>query len=83
MDRKDQEELTPSARSTEELARRFSRLMMSKSVQISSTIEFNSDSETESASKTNLGSFHDKPDSFPMGLWNSASIHQKINSSLL
>jgi hypothetical protein len=82
-DRKDQEDLILSARSTEELAKRFSRLAMSESVQVSSTIEFNSDSETESTSETNPGFFHDKPGSFPMGLRNSASIHQEINSSLL
>jgi hypothetical protein len=72
-DRKDHEDLTLLARSIEELAGRFSRL----------TIEFNSDSETEAALKTNLGSFHDKLGSFLMGLQNLASIHQKINSSLL
>jgi hypothetical protein len=74
-DRKDKEDLTLSARSTEELAGRFSRLAMSESVQVSPTIEFNSDFETESTSETNLGSFHDKPGSFSIGLQNSASIH--------
>jgi hypothetical protein len=82
-DRKDQEDLTLSTRSTEELVGRFSRLAMSESVQVSPTIEFNLDSETESTSETNLGSYHDKPGSFPMDLRNSASIHQEINSSLL
>jgi hypothetical protein len=67
-DRKDLEDLTLSARSIEELTERFSRLMMSKSVQVSPTIEFNLDSKTESASETNPGCFHDKPSSFPMGL---------------
>jgi hypothetical protein len=82
-DRKDQEDLILSARSTEELVERFLRLAMSESLQVSPTIEFNSNSETESTSETNLGFFHDKPGSFPMGLRNSASIHQEINSSLL
>jgi hypothetical protein len=56
---------------------------MSESIQVLSTIEFNSNSETESASKTNLGSFHGKPSSFLMRLWNTTSIHQEINLSLL
>jgi hypothetical protein len=56
---------------------------MSESAQVSLKIEFNSDSETESTSKTNLGSFHDKLGSFSIGLRNSASIHQEMNSSLL
>jgi hypothetical protein len=55
-----------SARSTEELTRELSCLAMSESIQVSPTIEFNSDSRTESTSKTNLGSFHGKPGSFSM-----------------
>jgi hypothetical protein len=56
---------------------------MSESIQVLPTIEFKSDSGTGSASETNSGSFHGKPGSFPMGLRNTASIHQEINSSLL
>jgi hypothetical protein len=82
-DREDQEDLTLSARLTEELAGGFLHLTMSESIQASSTIEFNSDYRTESTSKTNPGSFHGKSGSFPMGLRNTASIHQEINSSLL
>jgi hypothetical protein len=67
-DRKDREDLTLLMRSTEELTGRFLRLAMTESVQVSPMIEFNSDSETESASETNLISFHDKPSFFPMGL---------------
>jgi hypothetical protein len=37
----------------------------------------------KSALETNPGSFYGKPDSFPMGLQNTVSIHQEINSSLL
>jgi hypothetical protein len=57
--------------------------MMSESIQVLPTIEFSSDSGTESASKTNPGSFHGESGSFSMGLWNTSSIHQEINSSLL
>jgi hypothetical protein len=64
---KDQEDLTLSARSTEELTGRFSHLVMSESVQVSPMTRFNSDSKTESTSETNLGSFHDKPGSFSHG----------------
>jgi hypothetical protein len=56
---------------------------MSKSTQASLMIEFNSDSGSKSVLDSNLGSFHDKPGSFSMGLWNAASIHQGINSSFL
>ena len=82
-DREDQEDLALSTRSTKELARRLSRLMMSESTPVSPTIEFNSDSRTEPASEANPGSFHSNPGSFPMGLRNTASIHQKISSGLL
>jgi hypothetical protein len=59
-DQEDQEDLTLSARSTEELAGRFSCLAVSESIQVSPTIEFNSDSGTELASETHPGSFHGK-----------------------
>jgi len=75
-DRDDQEDLALSTRSTKELAGRLSRLMMSESTPVSPTIEFNSDSRTEPTSEAN-------PGSFPMGLLNTASIHQKISSGLL
>jgi hypothetical protein len=82
-DQENQKDFTLSVRSTEELTERFSCLAMSESIQVSLTIEFNSDSGTKSASETNLGSFHGKLGSFPMGLQNIASIHQEINSCLL
>jgi hypothetical protein len=82
-DQENQEDLTLSIRSIKELIRRLSRLTISESIQVLPTIEFNSDPGTGSALETNPSSFHDKPSSFPMGLWNIASIHQEINSSLL
>jgi hypothetical protein len=81
-DREDQEDLTLLARSRKELTGKLSRLAMSKSIQVSPIIEFNSDSRTESALETNPSSFRGKPGSFPMELRNIASIHQEINSSL-
>jgi hypothetical protein len=56
---------------------------MSELTQALPTVEFNSDSGSESILDSNLGSFYDKPGSFPMRLWNAASIHQEINSSFL
>jgi hypothetical protein len=67
-DQENQKDFTLSVRSIEELVRRFSHLRMFESTQVSPMIEFNSGSETESASKTNPGSFHGKPGSFSMGL---------------
>jgi hypothetical protein len=78
-DQENQEDLTLSARLTKELVGRLSRLTMSESIQVLPTIEFNSDSGTEFALKTNPGSFHGKLGSFPMELRNTASIHQEIN----
>jgi hypothetical protein len=66
-DQENQKDHTLSARSTKELIKRLSRLMISESIQVSPTIKFNSDSGTKSALETNPGSFHGKPDSFPMG----------------
>jgi hypothetical protein len=82
-DQENQEDLTLLARLTKELAGRLSHLAMSESIQVLLMIEFNSDSRTKSVLKTNQGSFHDKLGSFLMGLRNTASIHQEINSSLL
>jgi hypothetical protein len=82
-DQENLEDFALLARSTEELTGELSRLAMSESSQVSPMIEFSSDSGTKSALETNLDSFHGKPDSFSMGLRNTASIHQEINSSLL
>jgi hypothetical protein len=82
-DQENHEDFALSARSTEELTEKLSRLAMSKSTQASPKVEFNSDSGSESVLNSNPGSFHDKPGSFPMGLWNMASIHQEVNSSFL
>jgi hypothetical protein len=81
-DQENQEDLTLSVRSTKELAGRLSRLAMSESIQVLSMIEFNSDFEMESTLKTNPDSFHGKQGFF-MGLQNTTSIHQEINSNLL
>jgi hypothetical protein len=67
-DQENQEDLTLPARSTKELAERLSCLAMSKSIQVLSTIEVNSDSRTESALETDSGSFHGRPGSFPKEL---------------
>jgi hypothetical protein len=82
-DQEDQEDLALSTRSIKELAKRLSCLTMSESTPVSPTIEFNSDSGMEPASEANPGSFHSNPGSFPMGHWNTTSIHQKISSCLL
>jgi hypothetical protein len=82
-DQENQEDFALSARSTEELTGRLSCLAMSESTQASPTVEFNSDSGSESVLDSNPSSFHDKPGSFPMGCRNVASIHQEINSSFL
>jgi hypothetical protein len=57
--------------------------MMSESIHVLPITEFNSDSGMGSALETNPGSFHGKLGSFLMGLRNTTSIHQEINSSLL
>jgi hypothetical protein len=82
-DQENHEDFALSARSIEELTEKLSRLAMSESTQASPMVEFNSDSGSESVLNSDLGSFHDKLGSFPMGLWNMASIHQEINSSFL
>jgi hypothetical protein len=82
-DQENQQDFAFSVRSIEKLTGELSRLAMSKSTQASPTIKFNSNSKAESTSETNLGSFHGKPCPLSMGLQNTASIHQEINSSLL
>jgi hypothetical protein len=67
-DQENLQDFTLSMRSIEELTRELSCLAMSESIQVSLMIKFNSDSRMESASKTNLGSFHGKLGSFLMGL---------------
>jgi hypothetical protein len=82
-DQENQEDFALSARSTEELTGKPSRLAVSESTQASLTIEFNSDSGSESVWDSIPCSFHDKPGSFSIGLQNAASIHQEINSCFL
>jgi hypothetical protein len=82
-DPENQKDFALSAKSSEELTGELSVLAIAESTQVSPTIEFNSNSRVEFTSEANLGYFRCKPGPFPMGLWNTASIHQEINSSLL
>jgi hypothetical protein len=74
------EDLTLSTRLTEDLAESFSGLTMPESTQASTGTILDSVSGSESSSGSNPGSFGIEPSSFPIGLWNTASTLQKINS---
>jgi hypothetical protein len=65
---------------TEDLAE---RLTVSESTQASMTVGLGLMSGSDSSSGRNPGSLRDKPSSFPIGLWNTASTLQDINSNLL
>jgi hypothetical protein len=69
--------------SAEDLAERFLGLTMSDLTQAPMTTSLDLVSGSDSSLGSNLGSFRDKPSSFPIGLWNAASTHQEINSNLL
>jgi hypothetical protein len=65
-----------------DLAKRLSKLTMSKSTRAPSTTRFDSKSGLESSSETNSGSLQDRLGSFSMGLRNAASILRRISTDL-
>jgi hypothetical protein len=77
-DQENQEDFALSARSTEELTGKLSRLAMSELTQALPMVEFNSDFGSESILDSNPGSFHDKPGSFPMGLKRSTQVFFRV-----
>jgi hypothetical protein len=74
------EGLTLPMKLTEDLAE---RLTVSESTRAPTTTSLDLTSESGSPSESYLGSFKDKPSPFPIGLQNTASILQNINSNLL
>jgi hypothetical protein len=62
------EEFTLSTGSAEDLAKRFSGLMMSESTRASMTTRLDLMSGSDSSLKFDPGSFRDKPSSFSIGL---------------
>jgi hypothetical protein len=64
---------------TDQLAGRFARLAMSDPTQISWLTDFDSNSGSASETESYLGSFCDRPSSFPLGLHSMDSIHQEFN----
>jgi hypothetical protein len=73
-------ELTLLTKLTEDLAE---RLTVSELTQTPTTTSFDLISGSDSPSESYLGSFRDKPSSFPIGLQNTTSTLQEINSNLL
>jgi hypothetical protein len=74
------EELTLPMKLTKDLAE---RLTMSESTQTPTTTSLYLTSGLDSPSESYLDSFKDKPSPFPIGLWNTASTLQEINSNML
>jgi hypothetical protein len=76
------EEFTLSMGLAEDLAKRFSDLTVSESTRALMTTRLDLVSGSDSSSRSNPGSFRDKPSSFPIGFQNAASTLQEINSNL-
>jgi hypothetical protein len=72
------EDLTLSTKLTEDLE----KLTVSESTRTPTTINLDLTSESDSLSESYLVSFKDKPNLFPIGLRNTASTLQEINSNL-
>jgi hypothetical protein len=67
----------------EDLVERFSGLSMPESTHAPTTTDLDLVSRSGSSSESNPGSFRIKLSSFPIGLRNTASTLQEINSNLL
>jgi hypothetical protein len=72
------EDLTLSTKLTEDLE----KLTVSESIRAPTTINLDLTSESDSPSESYSGSFKDKASPFPIGLQNTASTLQEINSNL-
>jgi hypothetical protein len=81
--RKAHEEITLSIGSAEGLAKRFLDPTVSESTQAPMTTSLGLMSGSDSSSGSNPGPFGDEPSSFPIGLRNTTSTLQEINSNLL
>jgi hypothetical protein len=77
------EGLTLSTRPTEDLAERLSGLTVSELTRALMTTSFDLTFRSDFPSESYLGSFKDKPSPFPIGLQNTTSILQNINSNQL
>jgi hypothetical protein len=77
------EDLTLPTGLAEDLAKRFSGLMMPESTQAPTTTDLDLVSGSDSSSESNPGCFGIESSSFPIGLQNVASTLQEINSNLL
>jgi hypothetical protein len=75
--------LTLSTGLAEDLTKKFSGLTMPESTHTSTTTDLDLVSGSGSSSESNLGSFRIKLSSFLIGLRNTASTLQEINSNLL
>jgi hypothetical protein len=80
---KPREEITLPIGSAEDLAERYPNPTVSESTQAPTTTNLSLMSGSNSSSRSNLGSSGDEPSSFPIGLWNTTSTLQEINSNLL
>jgi hypothetical protein len=81
--RKAHKEITLLTGSAKDLAERFSGPKVSKSTQAPTTTSLNLVSRSDPSSRSNSGSFRDKPSSFMIGLRNIVSTLQEINWNLL
>jgi hypothetical protein len=77
------EDLAISTTTTDQLARGFTRLVMSDPTQISWPTNFDSNSGSASEMESYPGSFCDVSSSFPLGLHNMASTYQEFNLGFL
>jgi hypothetical protein len=76
------EEITLPIGLAKDLTKRFSGLTMSESTQVPTTTSLNLVSGSDPSLGSNPSSFRDEPGPFPIGLENTASTLQKINSNL-
>jgi hypothetical protein len=81
--RKAHKEITILMGSPEDLAERFSGPKVSELTQAPTTTGLDLVSRLDPSSRSNPGSFRDKPSSFPIGLRNIVSTLQEINLNLL
>jgi hypothetical protein len=79
---KAREEITLPIGLAEDLTKRFSGLTMSESTQVLTTTNLDLVSGLDPSLGSNPSSFRDEPGSFPIGLQNTASTLQEINSNL-
>ena len=81
-----QDTLAASAATLDQLAKKFSQLLISDPTQISRVTaihDSNSDTLALSDSESRLGSITEDPSCFPLGLCNSASVYQESIQDLI